>query len=164
MAAISAPIYRRGIVESCAAMGWLRKRASCRRHGNAETACNRQHLNNSAVCKPTYKRHAHTAGSWPLLTVPYTHLPPPPQFSNPFSRPVKLDVFSNAPFYHHPRARLDRLEIEGIDRSERNVCLSICLFIFIRFSSRSTLSFLILNLTNVGLLNRYVNKRARANV
>lgn len=38
LAAISAPIYRRGIVESCGdgIRGWLRKRASCRRHGNAE--------------------------------------------------------------------------------------------------------------------------------
>lgn len=38
LATISAPIYRRGILESCgnAIRGWLRKRASCRRQGNAE--------------------------------------------------------------------------------------------------------------------------------
>lgn len=128
MAAISAPIYRRGIVESCAAMGWLRKRASCRRHGNAETACNRQHLNNSAVCKPTYKRHAHTAGSWPLLTVPYTHLPPP-VFQPVFASRETGRVFERS--FLPSSTRSPRSARNRGDRSFRTKRLSIHLFVYI---------------------------------
>lgn len=157
LAAISAPIYRRGIVESCAAMGSADDSANApvvvatvtqKPLATANIWIIRpfaSQLTNAMRIQPDHGRY---------LPCPYTH--PPPQFSNPFSRPVKLDVFSSLLFFLRSSTR-------SPNRGDRSFPTERCIETFIyllSFCSRSTLSFLILNLTDVGLLNRYVNKRA----
>ena len=79
LAAISAPIYRRGTRNAWRVLrGWLGERIACEPLVVATVmlgTSGREHLNNSAVYRRTYSdARAHTPRLWPLLTASWRSL------------------------------------------------------------------------------------------